>query len=286
MLLTREKIELLRDITFRRTSKLQVRSINDALDFVNSVGFCFAFKARNSELPCLWHAACGERDPVYPQHTHHDPYISLVWEAKDILPAEKKIYYGKALKNRPSMISLDYLPFFYRLLENEGREDAFLRKYLSGNLSQEARAIMDALTENSPQVTADLKLASGLAHPQKRAAFDRAMAELQMNMFVTKIAEFYDPFTFLWDLFTNRYKDEIKIAGQLNKKQAQTAILQKYFTNIYISHPNEIKRLFGWSKEDIDPALQYMLKIEFLQKDIIIKYEKNTFYGLSILNNL
>ena len=247
IVLTREKIELLRDNTFRRTTKLQVRSIKEALDFVNSVGFCFAFRARNSELPCLWHAACGERKPVYPLHSHHDPYIGLVWEAKDVLPAAKKIYYGKALKNRPSMISLDYLPYFYKLLNNEGKEDAYLRKYISGNLSSEAKKIMDALSENSPMVTADLKLASGMANPQKRTAFDRAMAELQMNMFVTKIAEFYDPFTFLWDLFTNRYPDEIKISGRINKKQARKAILQKYFTIIYISHPDEIKRLFGLS---------------------------------------
>jgi len=276
----------LRDETFRRTSKLQIRSIAEALDFVNNVGFCFAFKARNSELPCLWHAACGERNPAYPLHTHHDPYIGLVWQAKDILPAGKKIYYGKALKNRPSMISLDYLPFFYRLLDNEGKQDAYLRKYMSGNLSQEAKKIMDALTENSPMVTADLKLASGMARPGKRAAFDRAMAELQMNMFVTKIAEFYEPFTFLWDLFTNRYPDEIKIAGQITKKQARTDILQKYFTINLISHPNEIKRLFGWPKGDIDAVLRHLLDKGSILEDIKIKNEKFTFYGHAALKNL
>jgi len=286
MQLTYEKIELLRDNTFRRTPKLQVRTINDALNFVNSIGFCFAFKSRNSELPCLWHAACGERNPVYPLHTHHDPYIGLVWEAKDVLPGGKKIYYGKALKNRPSMISLEYLPYFYKLLDNEGKEDAYLRKYLNGNLSSEARTIMEALTENSPMVTADLKLATSMTHPKKRAAFDRAMTELQMNMFITKIAEFYDPFTFLWDLFTNRFPDEIKKAGQINTKQAQIVILQKYFSTIYISHPNEIKRLFGWSKEDIEAVLNHLLNEKILQKDIELKHEKKTFYGLSLLDNV
>ncbi|MCI0515882.1 hypothetical protein L0128_21930, partial [candidate division KSB1 bacterium] len=92
---TPEEIELIRDRKFRRNKYLQVHSIDESLDFINDTGFCFAFSAKNSELPCLWHAACGQREPVMPEHTHHDPYVSLVWTAKDDLPARKAVYYGK-----------------------------------------------------------------------------------------------------------------------------------------------------------------------------------------------
>ena len=95
MSLTHEEIENLRDRTYHRTPSLQVRSIDDAERFINNVGFCFAFKTNKSELPSLWHAAAGEREPLYPLHVQHDPYIGLVWEAKDALAAEKKVYYGR-----------------------------------------------------------------------------------------------------------------------------------------------------------------------------------------------
>ena len=111
-LLDIDRLEDRRDETYRRRQSLQVTSIKEALEFVNENGVAFAFKARNSELPCLWHAACGSRAPVMPRHTHHDPALSLVWRAKDLLPFQKKIYYGKALKMTPTMISLEIFPAF------------------------------------------------------------------------------------------------------------------------------------------------------------------------------
>ncbi|HPG41043.1 MAG TPA: hypothetical protein PLP19_17290 [bacterium] len=280
MQFTREEIEDLRDKTFCRTPALRVHSIPEALDFVNRVGFCFAFKAHNSELPCLWHAACGERQPEYPLHSHHDPYIGLVWEAKDVLPAQQKIYYGKALKNRPTMISLEFLPCFYRLHGHNGKEEAYLRLYMQGQLSSEAKKIMEALLDNPPMITADLKLASGMAHPDKRAAFDRAMAELQMHMLITKIAEFYDPFTFLWDIFANRYHEQVTAAAKISENQARLRILQQFFTLVYVAQPAEIRRLFGWPSDDIQEILDELLTAGFICNDLTIRNEKGTFYGL------
>lgn len=283
MYFSREEVEQLRDKTYCRTPALQVRSIPEALDFVNRTGFCFAFKAQNSELPCLWHAACGERQPVYPLHSHHDPYISLVWQAKDDLPAQQKIYYGKALKNRPTMISLDYLPCFYRLHGHDGREDAYLRLYMQGRLSSDAKKIIEALMDNPPMITSDLKLASGMANPNKRSAFDKAMAELQMHMLITKIAEFYDPFTFLWDIFANRYHEQVDAANKLSTSQARIKIIQQYFSLVYISQPLEIKRLFGWSQDLICDVLDDLSVTGFIRNDFSIHNEKGMYYGLTSL---
>ena len=88
----------------------------------------------------------------------------------------------------------------------------YVADYMCGQLSSEAKRIMDALLERSPLVTADIKIAAGMAHPNKRAAFDKAMAELQSKMYLVKIGEFYDPFTFLWDLVERRFEDEIQTA--------------------------------------------------------------------------
>lgn len=105
-----EEIEQRRDRLYRRTREMRVTSVREALAFVNQVGFCFAFAAQHSELPCLGHAVCRERNPQMPEHIQHHWSIGLVWEAKDILAAEKKIYYGKTLRSRPTMISFEYFP--------------------------------------------------------------------------------------------------------------------------------------------------------------------------------
>lgn len=280
--LTWDDIEKLRDRTFRRQKKLQVRTMAQALRFVNETGFCFAFTARHSELPCLWHAACGEREPEYPEHTHSDPYIGLVWQAKDVLVSKRSIYYGKAIKQRPSMISLEYFPCFYRLFDRIASPDYFYKDYMAGQLSPAAKRIMEALSERSPQITAELKLASGYGLPEKRAEFDRGMAELQMRMYVVKIAEFYDPFTFLWELVSVRFAQEIAISRGLSMSQARQRILEQYFRIVWVAEPVAVQRLFGWPRPVVDEELAALHLSGFL-KPVVIKNERKSHLGISTL---
>lgn len=280
MPLSWDDIENRRDRTFFRTPARQLKDISDAERFVNETGFCFAFKMQKSELPCMWHAAAGERDPDYPHHVQHDPYIGLVWDAKDALAAEKKVYYGKALKKRPTFISLDFFPSFYRLQKHKNGED-YLSDYMRGLLSKEAKRIMDALSEQSPMVTADLKMASRMAHPAKRSVFDKAVAELQGKMYIVKIAEFYDPFTFLWDLLDRRFNQEIILSAALSDAQAREKILRRYFANVWVSQPVLIRRLFGWTPEEIEKSLGELLNQGTIVDCIHIVGEKKPFYGLA-----
>ncbi|MBN1349603.1 hypothetical protein JXJ21_09350 [candidate division KSB1 bacterium] len=278
--LTADRIETLRDRRFRRNKLLQVKTIEEALDFVNEVGFCFAFAAKNSELPCLWHAACGARNPVMPQHTHHDPYIGLVWQAKDVLPAQRKIYYGKALKKRPTMISLDYFPFFYKLIRSDDEPEDYVIRYMDGELSVPARRIMDALMEAAPQITRELKQASGYSHPRQRYEFDNAMAELQMQLYIVKIGELSDPFTFVWDLVDNRFPEAVESASRITEEAAYRNILLKYFENVVVADKNQIMRLFGWSDHIVIDILQD-LSADGVLEEMVIESVRGDFWGLS-----
>jgi len=256
--LTWEEIERRRDRIYRRRKELRVTSVAEALDFVNQVGLCFAFAARRSELPCLWHAVCGERNPQMPEHIQHDWSIGLVWETKDVLAAERKIYYGKALRSRPSMISLTFFPHFYRARGLRGEADEYLEQYRRGELSPGAKRILDALVRRSPQITRELKSASGLSSPSQRGEFDRTMAELQMKFLVVKVAELYEPFTFVWDLVLRRFAQEVEMARAIEPQQARIGILEKYFATVLVSSETQITRLFGWESEDVREALSVL----------------------------
>lgn len=280
--ITWEEIEALRDRTFFRRRQQQLRDLDDAENFVKTVGFCFAFKAKNSELPCMWHAAAGERNPDYPIHIQQDPHIGLVWNAKDALAAERKVYYGKALKKRPTFISLDYFPAFYRLSGPQHGAEDYAAEYMRGQLSNEAKRIMEALMQQSPMVTADLKMASRLAHPDNRPAFDKAMAELQAKLYIVKIGEFYDPFTFLWDMVERRFAEEIVRSQALTFSSARKSILQQYFKLLYVSNSILIGRLFGWETDEIDEALSSLYEQGTIQP-VEIKGEKRAFWAVSDL---
>ncbi|MBM2839682.1 MAG: hypothetical protein HW412_210 [Bacteroidetes bacterium] len=277
---THEEIEAWRDKVHRRTSRLAVKTRKAALGFVNTVGFCFAFKSEHSESPCMWHAAVGQRTPIMPRHTHNDPYLSFVWEMKNILPAEKKIYYGKLLKNRPTMVSLDYFPYFYALSRRNGSDDEYLEEFAEGNLSVAAKSIMDALSDSSPQVTKGLKLASGLHSKADRKEFDKGIAELQRKMFIVKVAEHYDPFTFEWDVVARRFPKETRHSRKITEEQAREKILHRYFQNQLVATVTSIQRLFGWQKQDIFRALGHLKNKGMITPNVFVDGGDNKYYGL------
>jgi hypothetical protein len=258
--ITQAEVERWRDHVHRRTPGRSIRSKRGALSFVNEVGFCFAFTSENAELPCLWHAACGERSPVMPVHTHHDPAISFVWEMKNVLPAEGKIYYGKLLRKRPVMVSLEYLPYFYALAHRTGAKGEAAREQAKGHLSGIATGIMEALEDSSPQTTKGLKLATGQNGKGSRVAFDRAIAELQEKMFLVKVAELDDPFTFVWAPMRDVHKVAIRKARRISPETARARILEKFFQNQCIATVPDIARIFRWERQVIFHTLGRLVR--------------------------
>jgi hypothetical protein len=277
---TWEEVERWRDRVHRRLPRLAVKSRSEALSFIQAVGYCFAFKADHSELPCLWHAVCGMRDPVLPRHTHHDPTISFVWEMKDRLPADRKIYYGKLLRHRPTMVSLEYLPFFYALSGRMGGKDEYVTEHRHGRISATARAIMEALEDSSPQVTKGLKLATGKHLSEHRTTFDKAIAELQTKMFIVKVDEEDDPFTFVWAPFTGRFPTQVRKARRVTAEDARYAIGKKYFENQLIGSATTVQRLFRWGKREIFRTIARLLDEGIVTPDVRVEGTHATHYCL------
>lgn len=255
-------------------------SARQALRFIEDVGFCFAFKSENSELPCLFHAASGQRNPVIPDHSHLDPRISFIWNLKDKLPAERKIYYGKLLKHRPTMVSLEYLAYFYVLAGRTGTKDEYLREFGRGNLSPLAKEILDALRDSSPETTRGLKLATGMHGRNDRQAFDRAMAELQSDMFVAKIAEEQAPFSFVWAPFSSCFPVEVRKARRISVETARREVLRRYFKNQLVVSVAGIHRLFGWKKQDIFRTLGLLQREGTIAPNAEVVNEPGHFYSL------
>jgi hypothetical protein len=274
-----EAIERWRDRVHRRTPRLAVTSAKQALSFINSVGFCFAFKAEHSELPCLWHAACGRRDPELPRHTHSDPSLSFVWEMKDKLPSDRKIYYGKLLKGRPTMVSLEYLPYFYVLAERTGTRDEYLQEHRRGRLTHGARDIMEALLDSWPQTTKGLKLATSMHGKPDRPSFDRAIAELQTKMFIVKVAEEYEPFTFVWAPFVRTFPAEVRRARKIGVEEARARLLERYFADQLVGTVTTIQRLFRWSKQEIYHALGLLMDRGAIRTDILVEGKDHRYYA-------
>jgi len=146
--LTNDQIIHQRDVRYRRTPERAVLSPAHARDFVNELGFCFFWPNKEIEMPSLFHAIAGRVRDV--PNEHGDPDLSRCWGWKDNALGKRWWYYGKLLRRRATLISLDLLPVFYTASENFGDLTDYLDEYRDGLLTAEAKDIYEALLEHGP----------------------------------------------------------------------------------------------------------------------------------------
>jgi hypothetical protein len=245
-----ERLESHRDHHFRRVPTRRVRHQRDALTFIKETGFCAAFTA-GLGVPCLREAIEGRREPKLPEHIQHDPAVMMTWRLKDELPARGAVYYGKVIAGRPGFVALDLLPAFLRLRVAPG---GYRKLYQRGLLSHCGRLVMDALTTRGAAETKALKLTSGYAQANRRAEFDRTMAELQDKFLALKVEERYDPFTYVWDTVEHRWSGALKAARALTPAAAAQQLVRRYFAIAAFGNERAIARILRIEPQLVETA--------------------------------
>jgi hypothetical protein len=249
-----EELEKQRDRRFRRQPRLRVHNERTALQFVEDVGFCLVFTNRTQQLPCLWVAVCGRRDPVFPEHSHHDAELMLTWNLKDRLPAERRVYYGKLILGKPSMVSLAHFPDFYAL-QGPAHDEQYLYDYEDGLLSRAAKQIMTALVERHPQTTKELKRSTHLAASKSRPIFDQAIAELQRKLYITMIEARYEPtFTYVWDLLESWLPGPVARGREMLRHEAVYRLTKQYLSVVYYASLTQLERVLSLPRAEVEEA--------------------------------
>ncbi len=119
----------------------RVRTARAALRFVNALGFCYAFTSGPGGLPGLFDVLATRSI---------DRMWSWAWQWKDELATARRLHYGKAIRRKPSYISLTMLPAFYALSGNVGEPDDYLQAYREGRLSAMAKALYEVILADGP----------------------------------------------------------------------------------------------------------------------------------------
>ena len=111
--LTKQDLLAAREIRYRRRMNLRITSPEQAVKFVDDVGFCFLFPIQNVEMPSLWDAIAGRVVRTSGKHSGYE--IERTWGWKDGSLDKKWWYYGKLLRDKATLVSLSLLPAFYAL---------------------------------------------------------------------------------------------------------------------------------------------------------------------------
>jgi hypothetical protein len=230
----------------------RLRSTANAVRFIEAVGFCVLFPAKNIPLPSLYFAVSQRRDARW------DKYAQLIWKWKDQLPSKRRAFYGKYFKGRGSFISLKFLPYFLALHGTAVPASEAEQAYEAGRIGYQALELWQALAKHGPLPTLELRHACKLETPAGNKRFKKAMLELQGLLIVTHSGAEQE--TDAWasnrfDLVSRLFPAQLAQASEISVGDARTAIAVHYRTLYPTAPPVEIARLFGWIKDQAVAAL-------------------------------
>src|SRR3990172_2901821 len=181
--LSKAQLTRARDQRYRRRPSLRLKSAQDAVRFVNQLGFCYFWPIAGVEMPSLWAAVAGNR----PVADEHDDPGHVTWGWKDQSLDKRWWDYARLLRGRATVVSLDMVPYFYALSENFGGPDDYLEEYRAGRLSVEAKSIYEALRDGGAMDTVKLRREARMSAESSKARFERALTELQKGLKILPI---------------------------------------------------------------------------------------------------
>jgi hypothetical protein len=264
-MLTIERLQQFRTMTFGYDKKKKVKTKAEAIQYVNERGFIYFWPIRGITLPSLWGAVSGDR----PVPNDHDDPGHISWNWKDSLLGKHIWYYGKILRKKATIISMDTAPFFYALSENYGSpEEDYLTIYEQGRMTQEAKAVYEALLEKSPLDTITLRKSAHLTSRESESRFNRALADLQsdfkiMPVGVVDAGSWH--YAFAYDIVARHEPSLLENARYIGETDARQKILELYLRSVGAAQIKDITKLFSWKPVDITQAIHQLEQRKFIR---------------------
>lgn len=96
-------------LTWLSSALMKVKTLEEALEFVQSVGICNLFSGKVSETPSLWDAV--DLPEKGGGRTKWGAKIEAIWAWKNELPETypDEVYYGKIPGGHAALMTIDYL---------------------------------------------------------------------------------------------------------------------------------------------------------------------------------
>jgi hypothetical protein len=243
-----------------------------ALRFVGARGFVYFWPIKGIDLPSLWTAVAGDRVVA----DKHDDPGHVTWRWKDNALDKKIWYYGKILRRKATMISLEIAPYFYALSENFGSpEEDYLIAYHEGRLSQSAKQIYETLLEQGALNTIDLRRQAKLVNA-KETEFNKGLEQLQSDFKILPIGVSDAGawhYSHIYEIVSRHFPELPGQARAISESQARTKLLELYFVSIGAAQLRDVTKLFGWTKDLAERTVNKLIEKDVLAKVSHPKHE-------------
>lgn len=257
--LTPTLLQEYRERTFRWRPEMRLRSKEDAVRFVHERGFVFFWPIKEVVFPSLWGAVAGDR----PVANEHGDAGHVTWGWKDELLGKQQWHYGKILRGKATMISLETLPYFYALSENYGDpEQDYLQLYEEGLLTRESKLIYETLLREGALDTVNLRRVAHLTSKESNSPFERALTQLQRDFKIVPVGVAQTGawrYSFIYDLVHRHYPELLEQARPITRRAAREKLLGCYFDSVGAATAAEAVKLFQWKPPEVQRTLHALV---------------------------
>ncbi|HEY44904.1 MAG TPA: winged helix DNA-binding domain-containing protein [Anaerolineae bacterium] len=252
-----EKLQTYRAQTYRFLPGTALTNKEDALAYLKERGFIFFWPIRGIDLPSLWTATAGDR----PVAAEHDDPGHITWGWKDEFLDKRCWYYGKLLRGKATLVSLQTLPYFYVLSKRVAELDDYRMAYEEGQLTREARVLADVLLNDGAQHTIELRRLAHMSASSSKSRFLRALTELQRGLWVVPIGVAQAGswrYAFVYELFDRWLPEVYMHAKGIKTQEARSHLLRLYLNSVGALTLKDVRKLFGWQEKEIVKTFSHL----------------------------
>jgi hypothetical protein len=131
---------------------------------------------------------------------------------------------------------------------------------------------MDAMLDEHPQYTRELRANVFMLEPSKTREFERAMAELQQGLWLVKSEERYEPtFSYRWDLLEAWLPDKVAEGRRLSREAAVSGLIERYTRGAVFTTERQLARLFGLGSDEVARAVETLARTRAVRADCAIE---------------
>jgi hypothetical protein len=281
-----EKLKMHRARTFNLPPFKALTSPTQALNYVKERGFIYFWPIKGIDFPSLWTAVAGDR----PVPNEHDDPGHITWGWKDNALDQRIWYYGKVLRRKATMISLEVAPYFYALTENYGDyEEDYLIPYEDGRMPQGAKQVYEAILDNGPLNTIDLRRLARMSNA-KDSEFNKALEILQADFKILPIGVSQAGawnYAFIYEITARYWPDLPEQARHIGEAEARAKLLELYFQSMGAAQMRDVNKLFRWGSVLTERAVKQLMEKGNIVERVTRSDKKGEWLALeSVISNL
>jgi len=219
-----------------------IPTLEEAREFIDSVGMCFVYPTRHPTLlPTLVGATLGnDRNLPARKNAFDDARAKRV---EELLPklARNKFAFEAQLNGEPLLLSPAVFPYFYALASDRKPKQS-IRSRVRGQASPLTEHVFSKLDAGGPLSRAQLQEQLGGALSE--AALDRALQELSAALKITRVD--HDPGSGdIWDVYYRWAPDAVNEGVRISDAEALSALISKYLDCTVAATQEEIEGFFS-----------------------------------------